>query len=76
MASFADTHTLSVDGRSITGASQHHHRHWLQRIHAPFLALEGENLLTSTEALDLDQVPASVTVIGGGAGSAWSSPIS
>ena len=66
MASFADTHTLSVDGRSITGANI---------IIAtgssvfmpPFLALEGENhLLTSTEALDLDQVPASVTVIGGG----------
>ena len=66
MASFADAHTLSVDGRSITGANI---------IIAtgssvfmpPFLALEGENhLLTSTEALDLDQVPASVTVIGGG----------
>ena len=66
MASFADTHTLSVDGRSITGANI---------IIAtgssvfmpPFIALEGENhLLTSTEALDLDQVPASVTVIGGG----------
>ncbi|MEW3478501.1 FAD-dependent oxidoreductase, partial [[Clostridium] symbiosum] len=56
MASFADTHTLSVDGRSITGANI---------IIAtgssvfmpPFIALEGENhLLTSTEALDLDQV--------------------
>ena len=66
MASFADAHTLSVDGRSITGANI---------IIAtgssvfmpPFIALEGENhLLTSTEALDLDQVPASVTVIGGG----------
>ena len=56
MASFADTHTLSVDGRSITGANI---------IIAtgssvfmpPFIAVEGENrLLTSTEALELDEV--------------------
>ena len=66
MASFADTHTLSVDGRSITGANI---------IIAtgssvfmpPFIAVEGENrLLTSTEALELDEVPDSVAVIGGG----------
>ena len=66
MASFADAHTLSVDGRSITGANI---------IIAtgssvfmpPFIAVEGENrLLTSTEALELDEVPDSVAVIGGG----------
>ena len=33
----------------------------------PFIAVEGENrLLTSTEALELDEVPDSVAVIGGG----------
>lgn len=65
-ASFADTHTLTVGDKQVsaeyiivaTGSSV---------FMPPFLALEGENhLLTSTEALDLDQVPASVTVIGGG----------
>jgi dihydrolipoamide dehydrogenase len=65
-ASFADTHTLTVGDKQVsaeyiivaTGSSV---------FMPPFIALEGENhLLTSTEALDLDQVPASVTVIGGG----------
>lgn len=65
-ASFADPHTLTVGDKRVTaetviiatGSSV---------FMPPFIALEGENqLLTSTEALALDHLPASVTVIGGG----------
>ena len=65
-ASFADTHTLTVGDKQVsaeyiivaTGSSV---------FMPPFIAVEGENrLLTSTEALELDEVPDSVAVIGGG----------
>lgn len=65
-AGFVDPHTLAVGEKQVTaeyviiatGSSV---------FMPPFIALEGENhLLTSTEALDLDHVPASVAVIGGG----------
>ena len=65
-ASFADTHTLTVGDKQVsaeyiivaTGSSV---------FMPPFIAVEGENrLLTSTEALGLDEVPDSVAVIGGG----------
>lgn len=65
-ASFADPHTLTVGDKRVTAETV---------IIAtgsavfmpPFIALEGENqLLTSTEALALDHLPASVAVIGGG----------
>ena len=41
MASFADTHTLSVDGRSITGANIIIAT-GSSVFHAPFIALEGK----------------------------------
>ena len=65
-ASFVDVHTLSVGDKKITaeniiiatGSSV---------FIPPFIAQEGKNnILTSTEALDLDHVPGSVAVIGGG----------
>lgn len=65
-ASFQDAHTLAVGERKITaenviiatGSSV---------FLPPFIALEGSNkILTSTEALELDQVPGSVAIIGGG----------
>ena len=65
-ASFADPHTLAVGDKKITaenviiatGSSV---------FMPPFIAREGQNnILTSTEALDLDHVPASIAVIGGG----------
>ena len=65
-ASFADTHTLTVGDKQVsaeyiivaTGSSV---------FMPPFIAVEGENrLLTSMEALELDEVPDSVAVIGGG----------
>ena len=65
-ASFVDAHTVQVGEQKITseyfiiatGSSV---------FMPPFIAQEGSNnILTSTEALDLDHVPASVAVIGGG----------
>ena len=65
-ASFVDAHTVEVDGKKITAENM---------IIAtgsdvfipPFIAQEGENnIITSTEALDLDHVPEHVVVIGGG----------
>lgn len=65
-ASFVDTHTLAVGDKNVcaeniiiaTGSSV---------FVPPFIALEGENnLLTSNEALNLDYVPASIAIIGGG----------
>ena len=65
-ASFVDTHTLAVGDKKITaeniiiatGSSV---------FMPPFIAQEGKNnLVTSNEALDLDHVPASIAVIGGG----------
>ena len=65
-ASFVDAHTLAVGDEKITaenviiatGSSV---------FMPPFIAQEGaNNMLTSTEALDLDHVPASIAVIGGG----------
>lgn len=65
-ASFIDPHTLAVGEKKITA------NHIIiatgsSTFMPPFIALEGDNhLLTSTEALDLDHVPSSVAVIGGG----------
>ena len=65
-ASFVDEHTVEVGGKKITseyfiiatGSSV---------FIPPFIAQEGtNNMLTSTEALDLDYVPQSIAVIGGG----------
>ena len=65
-ASFVDPHTVSVGDKQITsetfiiatGSSV---------FMPPFITLEGNNnILTSTEALDLDHVSRSVAVIGGG----------
>ena len=65
-ASFADAHTLAVGDKKVTaenviiatGSSV---------FMPPFIAQEGKNnILTSTEALDLDHVPGTVAVIGGG----------
>lgn len=65
-ASFVDAHTLAVGDKKVTAQSV---------IIAtgssvfmpPFIAQEGKNnILTSTEALDLDHVPGTVAVIGGG----------
>lgn len=64
--SFIDHHTVAVGDKKITseniiiasGSSV---------FIPPFIALEGENnILTSNEALDLDYVPESIAVIGGG----------
>ncbi|MGN8897561.1 dihydrolipoyl dehydrogenase [Flavonifractor sp. HCP28S3_F3] len=65
-ASFVDAHTVSVADKKITsetfiiatGSSV---------FMPPFIAQEGSNhIITSTEALDLDHVPGSIAVIGGG----------
>jgi len=65
-ASFVDAHTLAVGDKKVTaqnviiatGSSV---------FMPPFIAQEGKNnILTSTEALDLDHVPGTVAVIGGG----------
>lgn len=65
-ASFTDTHTISVDGKNYTsenfiiatGSST---------FMPPFIPLEGNtNVITSREALDLDELPASIAIIGGG----------
>ena len=65
-ASFVDAHTVAVGDKTVTseyfiiatGSSV---------FMPPFITLEGDNhILTSTEALDLDHVPASLAVIGGG----------
>lgn len=65
-ASFVNPHTVSVAGKEITsevfiiatGSSV---------FMPPFIAQEGENhIITSTEALDLEQLPGEIAVIGGG----------
>ncbi len=65
-ASFVDVHTLEVGGQKITAESM---------IIAtgsnvfmpPFISREGANhIITSTEALELDSVPSSAAIIGGG----------
>ncbi len=65
-ASFVDPHTIQAGEKKITseyfiiatGSSV---------FMPPFIALEGKtNVITSTEALDLDHVPASMAIIGGG----------
>ena len=65
-ARFVDAHTVAVGERQITseyfiiatGSSV---------FLPPFIAQEGKNdIITSTEALDLDHVPTSIAVIGGG----------
>ena len=65
-ASFVDAHTVSVGEKTVTG------EYFIIATGSsvfmpPFIAQEGTNrILTSTEALDLEHVPDSVAVIGGG----------
>ena len=65
-ASFVDPHTLAVGEKTITA------EHIIIATGSsvfmpPFIAQEGtNNLLTSNEALELDHIPSSVAVIGGG----------
>ncbi|MDR2799993.1 MAG: dihydrolipoyl dehydrogenase [Desulfovibrio sp.] len=65
-ASFVDAHSIEAGGRKIT--SEYIIIATGSRALIPsFIKFEGENrLLTSREALDLDALPASVAVIGGG----------
>lgn len=65
-AKFVDAHTIEAGGKRIaseyfiiaTGSDV---------FMPPFIALEGKNdILTSREALELDKVPASIAIIGGG----------
>ena len=66
LASFVDAHTLSVGDARITAA------HTIiatgsTAFMPPFIALEdGAAVITSKEALELDAVPASIAIIGGG----------
>ena len=64
--SFVDNHTIAVGDKQITaeniiiatGSSV---------FMPPFIAVEGENnILTSNEALDMDELPGTIAVIGGG----------
>lgn len=65
-ARFVDSHTLAVGEKQIT-AENVIIATGSNVFMPPFIAVEGENhLLTSTEALDLDHVPTSIAVIGGG----------
>lgn len=65
-AVFVDAHTVSVGDKKVTS------EYFIVATGSsvfipPFIAQEGKNnILSSTEALDLDHVPASVAVIGGG----------
>ena len=65
-ASFVDTHTIQVGDKRITS------EYFIVATGSdvfmpPFIAVEGRNnLLTSTEALNLGHVPESIAVIGGG----------
>lgn len=65
-ASFVDPHTVAVGDRVIT--SEYFILATGSSVFVPpFIAQEGENnIITSTEALDLDYVPGSIAVIGGG----------
>ncbi len=66
LASFVDPHTVQVDGKKITSET------FIiatgsNALMPSFIPLEGKtNVLTSTEALELDHLPATVAVIGGG----------
>ena len=65
-ASFVDAHTLKAGGRIVTAESIIIAT-GSKVFMPPFIALEGSNtLLTSNEALDLDTLPGSIVIIGGG----------
>ncbi len=65
-ASFVDKNTLAVGDKTVT-AENIIIATGSNVFMPPFIAVEGQNnLLTSTEALDLDHVPASIAIIGGG----------
>ena len=65
-ASFVDKNTLAVGDKTVT-AENIIIATGSKVFMPPFIALEGQNnLLTSNEALDLDKVPASIAIIGGG----------
>lgn len=65
-ASFVDTHTVSVDGKNIT-AEFFIIATGSRVFMPPFIAREGDtNIITSTEALNLDHIPGSIAIIGGG----------
>lgn len=65
-ASFVDPHTVAVGDKQIT-ASNFIIATGSSVFIPPFIAQEGENnILTSTQALDLDYVPKEFVIIGGG----------
>lgn len=65
-ARFADAHTLEVDGESVafehciiaTGSKVRQH---------PVLPPDGRRILTSRDIFDLERLPASIVIVGGGA---------
>lgn len=65
-ASFKDTHTILVEGKEYTS------EYFIiatgsNTFMPPFIPLEGDtNVITSKEALDVDKLPESVAIIGGG----------
>ena len=65
-ASFQDVHTILVDGREYTS------EYFIiatgsNTFMPPFIPLEGDtNVITSKEALDVDKLPESIAIIGGG----------
>jgi len=65
-ASFIDEHTVTVDGKKLTAENfiiATGSRPFLP----PFIPLEGNhNVITSTEALELEEIPKSIAIIGGG----------
>ena len=65
-ASFQDPHTLTVGEQTITAESIIIAT-GSKVFMPPFIAVEGDaRVLTSQEALELDQIPSSITIIGGG----------
>ncbi|MCI8991960.1 MAG: dihydrolipoyl dehydrogenase [Eubacterium sp.] len=66
LASFQDTHAIAVDGKNYT-AEYFIIATGSNTFMPPFIPLEGNtNVITSREALDLDALPESVAIIGGG----------
>lgn len=65
-ASFVDTHTIAVDGKNYT-SENFIIATGSETFMPPFIPLEGNtNVITSKEALDLDALPESIAIIGGG----------
>ncbi len=65
-ASFKDSHTIEVEGKRYT-AENFIIATGSDTFMPPYIPLEGDtNVITSTEALNLDHIPESVVIIGGG----------